>query len=79
MEQQLMTDIEQNMLGCLDNAQMEQLHHVLLHCFYGVEVRLKEGTMIEAKTTNEELLTLFLSAKKVEGCSDKTLHYGIVK
>ena len=75
MEKELMADIEQNMLGCLDNAQMEQLHHVLLHCFYGVEVRRREGVTVEAKTTNEELLTLFLSAKKVEGCSDKTLHY----
>ena len=42
MKEELMTNIEQEMMSVLDNAQMEQLKRVLKHCFYNVKVTFEE-------------------------------------
>ena len=72
MENQLISDIEQEMLAHLDNYQMEQLHKVLTHY-------LREITAVPAtdpgESTNENLHASFLAAKRVEGCSGKSLRY----
>ena len=76
MKEQLITEIEQEMLPWLDNAQMEQLHSVLIHCFWGVQIEADmEKRAVEEKLSNEDLAEMFLSAKRVEGCSEKTLRY----
>jgi len=62
----IIVEIEQRMQGVLDNAQMEKLHEAL-------SVVLYDSTDDEASIGN--LLDTFLSAKKVEGCSEKTLIY----
>lgn len=55
---------------------MEQLQETLAHCFWGVQVSPEEETdQIKEKETNSELLDMFISAKRVEGCSEKTLKY----
>ena len=55
---------------------MEQLQETLSHCFWGVQVSPEEETdQIKEKETNSELLDMFISAKRVEGCSEKTLKY----
>ena len=76
MKQQVIEDVVREMLPYLDNAQMERLNDVLNHALWGKQVLEQEGeSPKEEKNTNEELLELFLSAKRVEGCSDKTLRY----
>lgn len=75
MKEQLILDIEQAMQAVLDNAQMKQLHEVLVHCLWNKSVNETSEPLSEARQSNEELLMLFLSAKRVEGCSDKTLNY----
>lgn len=76
MKEKLIIEIEQNMLGILDNGQMEQLRKVLRHCFYGLDVVQTSVDQIEdAEKQNAELLSSFLSAKHVEGCSAKSLKY----
>lgn len=76
MKEQLMREIEQNMLPYLDNAQMDQLRQVLSHCLWKVKVEKDEKqAVIQMAKSNAELCALFISAKKVEGCSDKTLRY----
>ena len=42
MENRLITEIEQQMAGILNNAQLMQLQRVLEHCFYSYEVVEKE-------------------------------------
>ena len=37
MKNQIIEKIEREMLGMLDNAQMERLHHVLEHCMGNVD------------------------------------------
>ena len=76
MKEQLISEITRQMLPYLDNAQLEQLMETLQHCFWDVEITgVAERAKQEQKETNEELLSMFLSAKRVEGCSDKTLRY----
>lgn len=76
MKEQLITEITRQMLPYLDNYQMEQLQETLSHCFWGVQVLPEEETdQIKEKETNSELLDMFISAKRVEGCSEKTLKY----
>ena len=76
MKEQLITEITRQMLPYLDNYHMEQLQETFAHCFWGVQVSPEEETdQIKEKETNSELLDMFISAKRVEGCSEKTLKY----
>ena len=76
MKEQLTTEITRQMLPYLDNAQMEQLLEVLSHCFWGVQITSDpDAVQHKEKETNSELLEMFISAKRVEGCSEKTLKY----
>ena len=76
MKEQIISEITRQMLPHLDNAQMEHLMEVLQHCLWTVEITMTdEGGKSENKETNSDLLTMFLSAKRVEGCSEKTLKY----
>ena len=76
MKEQLTTKITRQMLPYLDNAQMEQLQEVLSHCFWGVQITSDpDAVQHKEKETNAELLEMFISAKRVEGCSEKTLKY----
>lgn len=73
MKNRLITEIEQKMLKKLDNAQLEALHNALVQAFKGVTVI--ENAESENEPDNENILTEFLSAKRIEGCSDKSLNY----
>ena len=71
-----MTKIIRHMLPYLDNAQLEKLQEALQFCLYNINIAVKDATQLEQEQqTNEQLLELFLSAKRVEGCSEKTLRY----
>ena len=61
------TEIEQAMLQYLNNQQMEQLHRVL--------VRTLDDNNDSANDEERDYLAVYIAAKRVEGCSDKTLHY----
>lgn len=64
MTSQMITKIEQQMLAHLDNSQMKQLHAVLMSCLHE-----------PCKQPNVDHIQLFLAAKRVEGCSEKTIRY----
>ena len=72
MENQLITDIEQEMLTHLDNHQMEQLHKILTHYLRDVSVSTITRS---ADAGSEDHLVSFIAAKRVEGCSGKSLRY----
>lgn len=74
MVTELITEIEHGMSGLLDNAQMMHLKKVLEHAFYNVQIS-KSQSPTEENVDNTEYLSLFLAAKHVEGCSDKSLKY----
>lgn len=69
MKEQIMSIIQQKMLSCLNNEQQKRLQEVLEYAFYGVEIT--EAPLQTAVDFTE----IFLSAKRIEGCSEKTLTY----
>lgn len=73
MKTKIITEIEQSMLKHLDNAQLEKLHKVLEQAFKGITI--SKSSEDNEETSNEELLNDFIAAKKIEGCSDKSLKY----
>lgn len=73
MKDQLITEIEQGMLKILDNAQLEALRKVLKCTFANIEVVCMSSESTE--NSNQTLVEDFLSAKRIEGCSEKTLLY----
>ena len=75
MKQQIITEIEQNMLVHLDNEQLKQLHKVLTECFDKVEITESTANVDENILTNDNLMSSFISAKRIEGCSEKSLAY----
>ncbi len=70
MYTKIITEIEQKMQTILDNKQLSELHKVL----EGVFAALSNGESDDVDA-ERALLGAFLSAKKVEGCSDKSLRY----
>ena len=70
MKKELINTIEQRMLGILNNEQLAKLHEVL-ECSFTMFAENYE----ETQHSNDELLKLFLSAKQVEGCSERSLKY----
>lgn len=76
MKNEIISEITRKMLPYLDNAQMERLQDVLVHCLWSVQIQPnEENTEPQPTETNEDLLNMFISAKRVEGCSNKTLRY----
>lgn len=72
MKQNLITDIVHGMLPYLSNAQTEKLYEVLQHTLFNYDVTFAEKSK---EISGENLVESFLSAKKIEGCSEKTLKY----
>lgn len=70
MKKELINTIEQGMLGILNNEQLTKLHEVLEFSF-----AMFAGDYMDTEYSNAELLKLFLSAKQVEGCSERSLKY----
>lgn len=76
MNDQFITDVTQAMLPYLDNAQLARLQKTLEHALWGKEVTQASQTDNENdRKSNKKLVEMFLAAKKVEGCSDKTIRY----
>ena len=73
MKNELITTIEQAMLKKLDNAQLQALHEVLVQAFKDVSVTAVADA--DKAPDNSEILEEFLSAKRIEGCSEKSLNY----
>lgn len=76
MKEILIKEIEQSMLKYLNNAQLECLHQVLVNSMESIEITSnKEITTVESRFSNSDLIDKFISAKSIEGCSEKTIRY----
>lgn len=73
MKEELMEEVMQHMLSFLDNAQMKQLKQVMERtlCRYNVT----ELEMKQEEDDSNNLIERFIAAKRIEGCSEKTLKY----
>lgn len=76
MKTEIIKEIEQSLLKYFDNAQMEVVHSTLLRCLKDVEITVKNDVSLNiSEYTNEELIKKFISAKEIEGCSQRTTKY----
>lgn len=64
-------EIEQMMAPVLDNAQMKRLQAVLRRCLFDLSGFEDDASMPD----NENCLQNFLSTKRLEGCSGRTIDY----
>lgn len=62
----IIEEIKRKMIPVLTAEQLSQLDTVLCECLTKLEDKPQEAA---------DLITLFLAAKRVEGCSDKTIRY----
>jgi integrase/recombinase, phage integrase family len=74
MKQKVINEVMQGMLGCLNNVQLERLQEVLEHALLHKQISETEEEVNDV-LTNEQLLESFLAAKRIEGCSEKSLAY----
>ena len=72
MKQELIKDVIQGMLPYLNNAQNEKLQEVLKYTLAKYEVTENQN---KEKYSEQNYVELFLSAKRIEGCSEKSLKY----
>jgi len=76
MKDKLITEILVSMTTMLSQGQLEELRRVLSHSLHNMEVtERREMPDPEKNTGNEGLLEVFISAKRIEGCSEKSLKY----
>lgn len=71
MIQKIITDIQQELAGALSSDQMDMLILSLNKHLSGLSI----GEETKAAEQRPALLPLFIAAKRVEGCSEKSLRY----
>ena len=72
MKNKIMEEIMQQMLPHLNNAQLQKLKDVLEHSLRNCEI---SGRVDEKDDDSQKLIDAFVYAKRIEGCSEKTLKY----
>lgn len=72
MKEQLIQEVQRQMLPYLNNAQLKQLQSILEGVLSGIELSHSAGA---AKNVEVDTVACFINAKRIEGCSEKTLSY----
>ena len=72
MKQNLIKDVVQEMLPYLNNAQNEKLQEVLRYTLAKYEITDSQN---KEENSEQDFVELFLAAKRIEGCSEKSLKY----
>ena len=76
MKDKLMTEIQNRMAAWLTMEQLGELKEVLSHCFHQVEVTERQRPAVGQNDNSQfSLLYKFTAAKRIEGCSEKSLKY----
>lgn len=75
MKEQFIRSILHGMAGIIDSRQTDALKDVLCRCLQGMSMAKQTDKDAENARENIYFLNSFIAAKRVEGCSEKTLHY----
>ena len=75
MKDKLITRVQTSMASILSNDQLEELRRVLTNALHDVEISEKKASGIQDAAENGGLLDVFTAAKRIEGCSEKSLKY----
>ena len=71
----ILNDIVSEIKDALSDEQIKLVSGSIKDALSKYEINKKASTEERREKENTELLETFLSAKKIEGCSDKTIHY----
>ena len=72
MKDQLITEVQQQMLPYLNNEQLRKLRAAMEFCLHGLEIIQTDQQQEQEQT---DATAAFIAAKRIEGCSEKTLTY----
>ena len=72
MQEELLQDVIQGMLPFLNNAQLQKLQEILRFQLTTYEIK---KISVSTKHSEQNFIELFIAAKKIEGCSEKSLKY----
>ena len=72
MKTQFITEVQQRMLPHLNNEQLQHLQEALEYCLRGIEISAVDQLHDKEQP---DMVATFISAKRIEGCSEKTLAY----
>lgn len=72
MKEQLITEVQQRMLSHLNNEQLMQLREAMEYALYGFEIIPSDQAQEQEQP---DAVAAFIAAKRIEGCSEKTLRY----
>ena len=72
MTEQLITEIQQKMLPYLNNEQLMHLRDAMTETLVGATITYDSGSIPAEET---DAVEAFITAKQIEGCSEKTLSY----
>ncbi len=72
MKKQLITEVQQRMLPHLNNEQLMQLREAMEYALHGFEIIPSDQSQ---KQERPDAVAAFIAAKRIEGCSEKTLRY----
>ena len=75
MKDKLITKIQASMASILNATQSEELGRVLINAFHDVEITERKTYEVQDAIENGGLLEVFTAAKRIEGCSEKSLKY----
>jgi len=75
MKEQLIRNVLHGMAGIIDSRQAEELKSVLRRALTGVSIMEQVDATGQDTNENAYFLASFIAAKRVEGCSEKTLAY----
>ena len=75
MKGEIINIVKAEMLNYLNAQQMERLDKVLEHVLWDATITKEDKKPVQAILSNEELMSNFLEAKNLEGCSPKTIRY----
>ena len=73
MKDEMIAEVMQRMLPVLDNTQLKQLRRALEQTLFRYEV--SENAEQPETDDSVDLIEKFIAAKRIEGCSEKTLKY----
>lgn len=75
MKETIINEVVQGMLPFLDNGQLAELQKVMRQALHGKTIFEEEINEGETAEENKKIADAFIAAKRVEGCSEKSLKY----
>ena len=75
MKEMIVEAVVHGMREALTAEQLGQLADVVRSALAGCDVTARQSEEEQRNKENAELLDVFISSKKIEGCSEKTIHY----